>query len=171
MKRQKNIVITGFMGTGKTTVGREVARRLGMKFYDTDEMVEDRSKMSITEIFERFGEGRFREMERKIFSELIESSEGVVISTGGGTLLDAGCDNHMLESSLIFCLSSRVEILQERIGSALTRPLAGEGKSLGGLLKSRERLYAAMPNQIDTSDLAPGQVADEVIRIYERGAV
>jgi shikimate kinase len=170
MKRKMNIVITGFMGTGKTTVGREIARRLGMKFYDTDQMVEDHSRMSITEIFERFGEDRFRELERNLMSELLESAEGAVISTGGGTLLDAGIDDLLLKSSIIFCLASRGEILQERIGSALTRPLAGKGQCLGGLLKSRERLYAAMPNQIDTSDLTPGQVADEVIRIYERGA-
>jgi len=168
MKKRKNIVITGFMGTGKTTVGREVAGRLGMKFYDTDEMVEARCEMSVAEIFERFGEDRFREIERAVFSELVEAVEDAVISTGGGTLLCRGIDDRMLDSSMVCCLTASVEVLKRRIGESRSRPLAGAATgNIESLLRQRERKYAVLPNQIDTSELTPEQGATEIIRIYQ----
>jgi len=171
MNKSKHIVITGFMGTGKTTVGREVAGRLGMDFYDTDEIVETRGEMSIPEMFEQFGEGRFRETERAVFRELVDRPGRAVISTGGGTLVSSDFGRPLLDSTVVFCLTSSVDVLMSRIGESLARPLAGPGGSnLERLLARRQSQYAVLPNQIDTSDMTPAEVAEEIIRIYE-GAV
>src|SRR4030067_1605 len=101
-----NIVITGFMGTGKTTVGKEVAQRLSKKFYDFDQIIEERMKISIKEIFEKYGEIFFRDIESKIVIEFVSKTD-VVIATGGGTLLFNNNYSILSENSIIFCLTAQ----------------------------------------------------------------
>jgi shikimate kinase len=166
--RKPNIVITGFMGTGKTTVGREVARRLNREFYDTDQIVEAQAGMTIAEIFDRYGEAHFREIERGVIEGLLAGKSGVVISTGGGTLLSP-LDKRLMDSGIVFCLSAGVEVLEQRMCTSMSRPLlqAREaGVNIRALLKRRENQYKRFSHQIDTSDLSPEQAASELIRIY-----
>ena len=127
-KKEVNIVITGFMGTGKTTVGKEVAHRLKRDLYDTDQMIESKAKMSIPEIFQKFGEAHFRKLERDLTRELLATTEDAVISTGGGTLLSIEAKKPFLNSSVIFCLSANIEILKKRISNSSFRPLLGGEK-------------------------------------------
>jgi 3-dehydroquinate synthase len=163
----RNIIITGFMGTGKTTVGKEVARKLDRDFYDTDQMIESQAGMSISEIFDRSGEVHFRELERKVARRLLANAKDAVISTGGGTLLSSENKNRCLNSGVVFCLFSRTGVLKKRIGNTSSRPLLGNREdSLKGLLRKRKQEYERLPNRIDTSDLSQGEVAERIIQIY-----
>ncbi|MFQ6031770.1 MAG: 3-dehydroquinate synthase [Candidatus Zixiibacteriota bacterium] len=168
-KDRKNIIITGFMGTGKTTVGKEVARRLNRNFYDTDQMIESKTKISIPGIFDRFGEAHFRKLERNITRELLTTTKDAVISTGGGTLLSLENRNRFLNSGIVFCLSSRIEVLKKRINDSFSRPLLLRERfeeNIKNLLNKRKREYKRLPNQIDTSDLSPEQAAEKIIQTY-----
>ena len=89
ISRQKNIAITGFMGTGKTVVGQIVAELLNREFIDTDERIQKRAGKSIPQIFVQSGEAHFRQMENELVEELSSRSD-LVIATGGGTLLNSG---------------------------------------------------------------------------------
>jgi shikimate kinase len=103
MNEKKNIILTGFMGTGKTRVGRAVAGQLGMSFLDTDREIEDREGSSISDIFSRFGEAHFRNLEKSLCRE-IAGRKGLVIATGGGMALDP--ENRRLLNSIgiVVCL-------------------------------------------------------------------
>ena len=106
----KNIIFTGFMGTGKTTVGKLVAEKLGRQFIDTDELIEERQGMSIPEIFKHLGEAAFRTMEADIAQEL-GKKEGLVISTGGRLMLDPSNVAALSVNGRVFCLVATPHLL------------------------------------------------------------
>ena len=171
-----NIVLTGFMGTGKSVVGREIARRLGRKFVDMDEEIEARAGKSIPEIFAQDGEAAFREMEAALCLELGGEGlhpgpvEGLVIATGGGALVDPANRALMMQSGTVICLScSTDEILQRLEGTANSdRPLldvADPRAEIERLLEVRRRAYEAIPWQIDTTGLSVEEVVAQVERI------
>lgn len=165
---QPNIVITGFMGTGKTTVGKEVARLLDRKFYDFDQIIEDRMKISIKEIFEKYGEIFFRDLESKIVSEFVDKTD-LVIATGGGTLLFKDNLASLSKNSVLFCLTAPKDILVTRLENSFGRPLLSGGalsEKINGLLNERELLYEKLPNPIDTADLSVAKTASKIIEIY-----
>ncbi len=165
-----NIVITGFMGTGKTTVGREVAQRLGRNFYDFDQIIESKMKLSIQEIFEKYGEIFFRNIENQIASEFKDKTDSV-IATGGGTLLFENNFSSLSQNGIIFCLLAKKDVLIKRLESAFGRPLLANGilrERVECLLKDRELLYQKLPNPIDASILSPPEIASRIIEIYNR---
>ncbi|MCS7040296.1 MAG: AAA family ATPase, partial [Caldilineales bacterium] len=110
-----NLVLTGFMGTGKTAVGRAVAARLGRPFVDMDEWIARRAGMSIAEIFARQGEGAFRAMEAELVRELA-GQRGLVIATGGGALVDPTNRETFCRTGLVICLTASVEAILARVG-------------------------------------------------------
>lgn len=161
----KNIVLVGFMGTGKTTVGIELAERLGMVFLDMDEIIVEREGLTIPDIFERHGEDYFRLLERKVVKELAGRS-GLVIATGGGIVLNSHNIDDFSCTGLVVCLSASPEAIINRVGSDANRPLlAGDDKmaKIMSILEKRQKLYDAIPFQIDTSGLSIETVADEII--------
>ncbi len=167
-RNRPNLVITGFMGTGKTTVGKEVALRLEKEFYDLDQMIEERMKLSIPEIFEKYGESYFRDMESKIVSEYSVKSDSV-IATGGGTLIFNHNYSWVSENGIIFCLKAEKTIVIKRLENSFARPLlSGQilGDRIDALLKERKELYEKLPNQIDTSFLSAWEVATRIIELY-----
>ncbi|MDQ1238426.1 MAG: shikimate kinase, partial [Thermodesulfobacteriota bacterium] len=109
-----NIVVTGFMGTGKTSVARAVAELLGMTFVDVDEEIEKRADMSVSEIFSRHGEGHFRLMEKRICND-ISRLTGAVIATGGGTPLDHESRALMSLAGMAVSLSCSLDELEHRL--------------------------------------------------------
>ncbi len=161
-----NVVLTGFMGTGKSTVGRLLAERLGYQFVDTDSLIEARHG-PIPEIFAEHGEGTFREIEREVAAELAEST-GLVISTGGRMMVDAVNAKFLGKSGRVFCLTASVDTILYRVaptGSVLKRPmLAGSDvrQRIGALLAERAEAYAAF-EQIDTERRTPSEVADQIL--------
>jgi len=165
-----NLVITGFMGTGKTTVGKEVARLLGRTFYDFDCIIEQRMKSSIKDIFEKYGEGYFRDIESKIATEFVNKTDAV-IATGGGTLLFNNNYSVLSQNGIIFCLTAKKDILIERLENSFGRPLLAGGtlsERIECLLNEREALYQKLPNPIDTSNLSIVEAACKIIEIYNQ---
>ncbi len=165
----RNIVLTGFMGTGKTAVGHRVAQQLGRPFVDMDEMIEQRTGKPISAIFAEQGEPSFRLMEAELCRELA-ALRGLVIATGGGALVPATNRQALARSSMMVCLTAPPELVLDRLANAGDRPLLAVPDRLErihDLLGQRTEAYAAIPHQIDTTGLTVEQVAKEVIRMVE----
>jgi shikimate kinase/quercetin dioxygenase-like cupin family protein len=166
-----NIILTGFMGTGKSTVGRIAAGRLGYEFVDTDELIET-AHGSITEIFATAGEAAFRRYETEAAADLADRC-GLVISTGGRLLLDAENAARLTRTGRAFCLTATVDTLVDRLArSASTRPLlAGYDRRerITALLDERTPGYARF-EQIATDSRSPMGVVDELIARIARPA-
>ena len=157
------LVLTGFMGTGKSTVGRILADRLGCRFVDTDEVIESRAG-PIPEIFERDGEEVFREMERSVARELAGRT-GVVIATGGRMMLDASCSACLEPTAEVVCLTARPDTIVERLDGTAARPLLNSvdaSARVRDLLAERSTGYARSAS-VDTEGRSPDQVADAVM--------
>jgi len=160
----RNLVLTGFMGTGKTSVGRLVAERLGRPFVDMDALVEVRAGKPITRIFAEEGEPHFRAIEAALCRELSERS-GLVIATGGGALIDPENRAVMAERGILVCLRADAEAVLSRVGSSTDRPLlqsADPQAAIARLLASREEAYAAIPWQVNTTGRSLEEIAEAV---------
>ncbi len=155
---QKNVILTGFMGTGKTVVGRLLAARLGFEFVDTDELIESRYG-SIGRIFAEAGEEAFRQIEHEIAREL-STSDGQVIATGGRLMLDEQNASLLGKESRVFCLVASPEELISRLGDSDGRPLlagADRLRRIAELLAERRQGYDRF-EQIDTNGKTPEEV-------------
>ncbi|MGZ8284477.1 MAG: shikimate kinase [Allosphingosinicella sp.] len=119
---ERSIALVGLMGVGKSTVGRRLARRLGLPFVDSDEEIERAADHEIKEIFDRFGEASFRDGERRVLRRLIAGAPKV-IATGGGAFMDAETRALILDSCLAIWLEAEVETLAERVARRGHRPL------------------------------------------------
>jgi shikimate kinase/3-dehydroquinate synthase len=157
-----NIVLTGFMGTGKTTVGKLVADMTGRPFLDTDDKIVERAGMSIPEIFVRLGEARFREIEKEVCRDLA-SQDGLVVATGGGMLVDDENRSLMESSALVVCLNAAPDAIEERVAGDNERPLLKSDWK--GLLERRRAAYATISYQVDTTGKTPEQVAQEIVAL------
>ncbi len=162
-----NIVLTGFMGAGKTAVGQVVAERLGRWFIDMDAAIERAAGQPVSAIFAQRGETAFRAMEAEMCRELA-GERNLVIATGGGALLSEENRRALGETGLLICLRAPAEVLLARLDGADDRPLlAGPDRQarIEALLAQRAAAYAAIPHQIDTAGLTVEQVAERVIRL------
>ena len=167
MNRDANIVLVGFMGTGKTSVGKKLAEQLGRKFLDMDDVIEEREGKPIPRIFAECGEARFRELERAMVRELAADS-GLVIAAGGGIVLNSANIVDYSRTGCVVCLSARPDVILDRVKRETHRPLlAGEDKMkrIESILRTRKILYDAIPLQVDTSDLTLGQVVEHVLSL------
>jgi len=164
MDNSGNVIITGFMGTGKTTVGRKVARLLGRPFVDMDAEISRRAGKSIPDVFAEDGEATFRGMEAALCEEL-SAQRGLVIATGGGALVDSTNRRRMMASGTVVCLNCSVEEIVRRVGRNPHRPLldaADPRAKIVRLLAERRAAYAAVPWQIEASGLSIDEVAARV---------
>jgi shikimate kinase len=162
-----NIVLAGFMGTGKTTIGQIVTDRLRMPFIDLDDAIVAEAGQPIAQIFADRGEATFRHLEAQI-AQQIAAQSGQVIATGGGTLLNADTRAAFARSSLLVCLTADPETILERVAGDEMRPLAQDHETLIRLMGDRAALYASLPYHVDTTDRTPEQVAEEVIRLWKQ---
>jgi shikimate kinase len=160
-----NIILTGFMGSGKTTVGKLLAHRLQFTFVDTDDVIEDRAGMPISDIFATQGEFVFRQMEAEVSQDLARQDE-LVVSTGGGLMLNQENAKVLGENGRIFCLiASPDDILQRVLKDGATRPLLADENPrarIEAILRERADVYAQF-EQISTSGKTPQQVANEIM--------
>jgi 3-dehydroquinate synthase len=173
----QNLVITGFMGTGKSAVGRIVAERLGREFVDSDDLIEARAGCTIPEIFEREGEAHFRALEAEVCREL-SHGRGWVVATGGWTLGPPASRAAVESGGLVVCLHADVPTLIERLGGSEGRPMLYDADGqptaddnwqgrLESLLAQRQPTYRSFPLQVDTSRLTKDQIADRVLVLWE----
>lgn len=164
-----NLVLIGFMGTGKTTVGKKVAKELGMEFVDTDKDVEQVTGLTVKEIFDKFGEVRFRSEEQASVRRLAQG-DNRVIATGGGVVLNPGNMDVLRANGVIICLAAEPEVIFERVRRKKTRPLLAAGDLLDNikkLIQERRDLYRTADATVNTTDMSLQQVRDEVIRLYK----
>lgn len=163
---ERSIVLVGLMGVGKSTVGRRLARRLGLPFVDSDEEIERAADHEIKEIFDRFGEASFRDGERRVLRRLIEG-EPKVVATGGGAFMDPETRALILESCIAVWLEAEVETLAERVARRGQRPLL-VGKDplpfLSELAAVRNPIYAEAHLRVPS---ASGPHARTVERIVQ----
>ena len=172
----QNIFLTGFMGTGKTSVGREVARRLGRRFVDVDDEIVAAQGRSIEAIFESDGEDEFRRIERERLAEVCRA-DGQVVSTGGGVPEDDGNRRIMEENGLIVLLEARTDTLRRRLrldaqggGPPAVRPMlkgSDPMKRIGDLKARRQFSYSQAHWTVHTDRLSINDVAAEVVRAYQ----
>lgn len=170
---RENIILTGFMGTGKTTVGKLLARQLGYEFIDTDELIQLRAGQSIPDIFRTRGEAAFRKMESAIARELGERC-AMVISTGGRLMLDPENAAALARTGRVFCLVATAREIMERVAndSASERPLLTDAdpfERVLELLEQRKLDYERFP-QLVTSGKTPDQVAKNILGIFNASA-
>jgi shikimate kinase len=163
----KNIILTGFMGVGKTSVGTKLAKDLGYTFTDIDSLIEADQKRSITDIFGQSGETYFRDVESRMLKSVLERDHQVV-STGGGAVIRDENRALFKEKGFVVCLTAQPEVIYERVKKETHRPLLQTEDPLARireLLNSRERFYAQADAVIDTSDKS---VDDVIAAIKER---
>lgn len=166
----KNIVLTGFMGTGKSTVGRMLAKRLQYQFIDTDALIESRQNRSVAQIFEESGEPAFRTMERETAAELADR-ERLVISTGGKMLLDPDNLRALSRNGRVFCLVAGADEIIRRLTASHARnkrPLLAAPdpeRAIRELLQQRAEAYRQF-EQIDTTGKTANQVCRHLLEIY-----
>jgi 3-dehydroquinate synthase len=162
-----NLVITGFMGTGKSVVGREVAHRLDRPFIDMDAEIATRAGKPVASIFEEDGEPAFRQMEAALCREL-SHRDGLVVATGGGALVDPGSRALMMGSGYVICLDASPEHILQRVGGNDGRPLlavAHPRLEIERLQEERREAYAAIPWHIDTSQLTIDRAVERVMAL------
>jgi shikimate kinase len=163
---ERPIVLVGLMGVGKSTVGRRLARRLGLPFVDSDDEIERAADREIKEIFDRFGEASFRDGERRVLRRLIAGAPKV-IATGGGAFMDAETRTLILETCVAVWLEAELEILAARVARRGHRPLLA-GKDplpfLRDLAEMRNPVYAEAHLRVRSQ---PGPHEQTVERIVE----
>jgi len=163
----KNIVLTGPSGSGKSTVGRILAKLLSRSLLDMDGEIERRLGCSISECFATRGEAVFRDMESALCRELSQRGD-LVVASGGGVLVRPENRAELEANAVLVNLSAPVDDLAARLEGHGDRPLLGEDsdalkRKLSTLVEQRKALYDAVPVQIDTRNLSPEQVAQEIV--------
>ena len=162
----KNIVLTGFMGAGKSSVGKRLAEHLGLSVVDTDEVIEEDSGMKISEIFSRFGEPRFRELESEAVKRVSKLTDHVIV-TGGGVVLNPENIENLRQTGIIIYLHAAPETIYNRVKDETHRPLLQVADPLAKireLLESRSQFYANNDIEVDTTNLSVDEVVEEIIQ-------
>ena len=170
MEPRGNLVLLGFMGTGKSAVGRRVAALAGAPFFEMDAELEQRAGKPISRIFSEDGEPAFRDQEARLAEEW-GRKRGAVISCGGGVVLREANLRALEANGLLVCLTARPDVILARTAHSKKRPLlAGEDpeKKIRDLLAARAPYYAAIPVQIDTSDLGPEELAAQLLARWKQ---
>jgi shikimate kinase len=165
----KPIVLVGLMGAGKSTVGRRLARRLGLGFVDSDDAIEDAAGYSAAELFDRFGDADFRDGERRLVARLIDGTVRV-IATGGGAYVDPVTRKLLNERAITVWLDAPVDILAERTGRRNTRPLLRKGNRAGTLEKlamERGPAYAEAHIHVRSGEGAHRDVVEAIVSAIE----
>lgn len=163
----KNIVLIGFMGTGKSTVGLKIAEKLKMEFIDMDREIEKVAGMSISELFRKHGEIRFRS-EEKLMAEKLSNKKNVVIATGGGIVLQEENIEALRKNGILICLDAEPEDIFERVNRKRgSRPLLKKNlqvEDIEEMLNARESYYACADFRVNTSGKELEAVVNDVIK-------
>jgi len=165
-----NIVLVGLSGSGKTTIGKLLEKYLsGMKFVDTDEIIVKRENKSINEIFAESGEQKFREIER-IVVENVSDENNLIISTGGGVVLNKENILNLKKNGVVFYLKTSPEVISERLKNDDTRPLLKVDdvkEKLYKMLETREKFYQTADFSVKTDGLSPEEVVELIVKEYK----
>ena len=168
MKSSKNIVFLGMMGSGKSSIGFLISKRLRMEFFDIDQCIEKELGMTIFKIFETKGEIFFRNLEEKITMEILKK-DSVVISLGGGAFLNSRIRREILTNHVSFWLKWKNETLVKRILNSAKRPLAHKAtkSELINLIKKRSNIYSKALYRVNCDNLTKTKLRDKILNIFE----
>lgn len=164
---EKNIYLVGFMGTGKSTVGRVLADKTGKIFRDLDDMIEDRENKKIVDIFEEKGEEYFRKLESEVIDE-ISKSKNFVVATGGGAVVNPINFKKLKESGVLISLAASSEAIYERVKDSKDRPLLNVGNPIEEIKRMMfERAYYYIKSDyiIETTDRSIEEIVEEILEL------
>ena len=166
---KKNLLLTGMMGVGKSTVGKKLAEKLKLKFIDIDQIIEKKEKRTIKEIFEDKGEGYFRKIEKKISLEELKKSNAV-IALGGGAFMDSSIRKEAKNLSISFWLDLGLESLLIRLKNVKKRPLLNQDRleeSVNKIYSQRKKIYNKSNFKIKCNLMNVDQIVDKIVKLYE----
>ena len=165
MKFNKNLILIGNMAAGKTIIGQLLAKKLNLKFYDTDHIIEKKTKMKIFQIFEKKGEASFRSLEKKIILSLLKKNSSV-ISFGGGAFLNKIIRKNAQKNGLTIWLKQDPKILIERIKKNNKRPIASNlsHNQLRNLIINRSKFYEKAKYEINCENMEKKMVVSQIIK-------
>ena len=168
MKSKKNLILIGMMGSGKSTIGSLVSKKLNIKFIDIDNVLENDSNMKITEIFEKKGENFFRNLEEKVTLKLLNSNNNV-ISLGGGGFINEKIRKEVLKNNFSFWLNCTTQTLLNRIKNNKKRPIAFNlsNDELTELIAERAKIYSKAQFKINCYKLTKTEIVNKILKIYE----
>ena len=168
MKSKKNLVFLGMMGSGKTSIGFLIAKKLKLDFIDIDKEIEKKLGLSISKIFEEKGEDYFRKFEEKITLKKLKF-HSTVISLGGGAFANNNVRKEVLKNNISFWLNSNCEILLKRIKNSKKRPIAfnSTDNELIDLIKKRSSIYSKALYEIKCDKLSKDEIVKKILKIYE----
>ena len=160
-----NIVLCGFMGSGKTVVGKELAKILGIKFVDTDELIEKEQGVAIKAIFAAHGEDYFRDLEYEMCKKVAQM-KGAVVSTGGGAMTFARNVEAIKQGSKVVFLDASFDVICDRIGNSTTRPLFQDREKAKKLYDERKDKYLAAADYVVNGDMGARKTALEIADLF-----
>lgn len=169
IEKNKNIVLIGLMGSGKSTTGLALAKLLKRKVFSTDQMIEQEHGKSIAQIFEGEGEAHFRQLEQNMVKDLSQK-KGIVIDCGGGVFIHEENRKYLKQNGLVIYLSAGVETLYDRVKTRTHRPLLkvqDSFKKLKDLLTEREKFYQEADLTFQTDGKTPLEVAEEILKVLK----
>ena len=166
---KKNLVLTGMMGAGKSTIGKKLAKKLKRKFIDTDKIIEIKEKKTIKEIFENKGENYFRKIEKKITLEELKK-DNLVMALGGGAFINTSIRKEIKSSCLSFWLDLKVESLLNRLKNVKKRPLLDKDnlkESIYKIYSERKKIYNKSDFRIKCNSKNTDRIINKIITLYE----
>ena len=168
MKTKKNLVLLGMMGAGKTGIGRYVAKKLQISFFDIDKLIEKKNEMKITEIFKVKGEIYFRKEEEFITIKYLNEKESV-ISLGGGGFINGKIRKKVLSECISVWLNVDLETIYKRIKNSKKRPLINKNNqnNIGKVFMERKKIYSLADHEINCDNLSINKICNKIIKLYE----
>ena len=166
---KKNLILTGMMGVGKSTIGKSLSKRLKMKFIDTDKLIEKQENMNINEIFEKKGEKYFRDVEKKLILSSIEKNNKI-IALGGGAFMISTVRNSILKKSVSFWLDLDISKLIKRLKISKKRPLLNNTnleKTVKEIYSKRKSTYSLANFKINCNEESKTVLVEKIIKLYE----
>ena len=166
---KKNLVLTGMMGVGKSTIGKRLAKKLRLKFIDLDKIIEKKEKNSIKDIFDINGEDYFRKIEKKIALQELKKLNSV-IALGGGAFMNKDIRKEVEVSAISFWLDLNTKVLYNRLKNSKKRPLLNKGnlpQAVNKIYLERKKFYNQSNYRIKCNSLSANEIILKIIRLYE----
>ena len=169
MKIKKNLVLLGMMGVGKTRIGKLVAKRLKIDFFDIDKLIEKKNKMKITEIFKIKGEIYFRKEEELVTIKYLNKKESI-ISLGGGGFINDKIRKKVLSECISVWLNVNLETIYKRLEKSNKRPLVYKNNqnNIEKIFIERKKIYSLASHEINCDNLNINQITNKIIKLYEK---
>ena len=169
MKIKKNLVLLGMMGVGKTRIGKYVAKRLKINFFDIDKLIEKKNEMKITEIFKTKGEIYFRKEEEFVTIKYLNKKKWSIISLGGGGFINDKIRKKILSECISVWLNVNLETIYTRLKNSKKRPLIynNNQNNIGKIFMERKKIYSLADHEINCDNLNLNQISNKIIKLYE----